>query len=147
MLNWIKLTVIGIIIGASVTYHYVTLENVKEQYEQQAKDIANKVKEKEGEIILRSQLLESQKNEEIERINRRADELLVRLQQRTSRTENTNNNPSVGEACTGAQLYREDGEFLAREAARADRILEERNYYYEQYEQVRKSLNEFNKSN
>lgn len=43
-------------------------------------------------------------------------------------------------SCTGRELYREDGEFLAREAARAQRVLEERNYYYEQYLAVKRKL-------
>lgn len=50
----------------------------------------------------------------------------------------------IREACTGAQLYREDGEFLAREAARAERILEERNFYWQQYENARVKLEELN---
>lgn len=42
--------------------------------------------------------------------------------------------------CTGAELYREDGLFLAREAARAERITKERDFYYEQYERARAAL-------
>lgn len=47
---------------------------------------------------------------------------------------------SAKQACTGAQLFREDAEFLAREAARADAVIVERDYYYGQYEHARKLL-------
>ena len=35
---------------------------------------------------------------------------------------------------------KEDAEFLTREAARADRVTEERNYYYDRYEDARRLL-------
>lgn len=49
--------------------------------------------------------------------------------------------PIIG-TCTGRELYAEDGEFLTREAARADKVVVERNYYYTQYENARKVLDE-----
>jgi hypothetical protein len=47
---------------------------------------------------------------------------------------------SAKQACTGAELFREDAEFLAREAARADAVIVERDYYYGQYEHAREVL-------
>jgi hypothetical protein len=46
-----------------------------------------------------------------------------------------------GPLATGAGLYSEDGSFLAREAARAKRILIERDSCLVQYEDARKRLN------
>lgn len=43
---------------------------------------------------------------------------------------------------TGMSLSREDGEFLAGEAARAEQYLQERDFYYERYEAARKELKE-----
>lgn len=43
-------------------------------------------------------------------------------------------------SCTGSELYREDAEFLAGEAARADKVTIERDYYYERYEDARNLL-------
>lgn len=45
----------------------------------------------------------------------------------------TGSNPQAAQACTGAELYRPDAEFLAREAARAQRILIERDDLWEKY--------------
>lgn len=47
---------------------------------------------------------------------------------------------SVGQTCTGAELYREDAEFLAGEATRADKAIIDRDYYYGQYEHARSLL-------
>lgn len=48
---------------------------------------------------------------------------------------------SGGPGATGAQLYIEDGAFSAREAARAQRILAERNSCIAQYRQAEATLN------
>jgi hypothetical protein len=49
--------------------------------------------------------------------------------------------PSSGSSCTGRELYREDGQFLRGEAARAEALIIERDYYYNLYEETRKKLN------
>ena len=41
------------------------------------------------------------------------------------------------ETCTGTGLYREDAEFLTREAARAEKVRIERDYFWQQYENAR----------
>lgn len=43
-------------------------------------------------------------------------------------------------SCTGAGLYRDDAEFLARLANSAEQVKIERDYYYGQYESARKLL-------
>ncbi|MNQ83605.1 hypothetical protein D3C85_986930 [compost metagenome] len=49
--------------------------------------------------------------------------------------------PSTGNSCTGRELYQEDGLFLRGEAARAEALIVERDYYYKRYEDARKKLN------
>ena len=65
--------------------------------------------------------------------------LLDSLRNRKTRPTQTgpSTTPQVGGSCTGAQLYREDAEFLAGEAARADKLTIERDFYYERYERAR----------
>lgn len=79
------------------------------------------------------------KNEKIKNLNRELDSILTSLQYRNGRSNGSETSEVAG-TCTGAGLFREDGEFLAREASRADRILAERNFYYERYESARKEL-------
>lgn len=82
------------------------------------------------------------KDAQIKDINSKLDAALTELRKRPQRqpTQNHPPTPSTTTSCTGAELYREDGEFLAGEAARAERVLTERNYYYEQYENARRQL-------
>lgn len=82
--------------------------------------------------------MRDEKDAKISLINSQLNTVLASLHNRPSRTETTPNDTGSSQACTGRELYREDGEFLAREAARAERVLTERNYYYQQYEEVRK---------
>ena len=80
------------------------------------------------------------------------DRLLARLRDRPSRpAESPAGQPDPAPAepatsCTGATLYREDGEFLAREAARADRILSELESCQKQYGDAEIALKRFMES-
>lgn len=88
--------------------------------------------------------LESQqKDAKINSIQRQLADTFKRLQHRPVRP-NVVTITETREACTGRELYREDGEFLAREAARAERVLEERDFYWQQYENARIKLEELN---
>lgn len=119
------------------------VQEVRKELVAKSKEYAEKTDKatKALEASLRSE--SAQKDAKIDSINRQLADTIKRLRDRPVR-------PSVvtvteiREACTGAQLYREDGEFLAREAARAERILEERNFYWQQYENARVKLEELN---
>lgn len=93
------------------------------------------------EASLRSESV--QKDAKIADIERNLRSAIKRLRDRPVRPDVVTVT-EIREACTGAQLYREDGEFLAREAARAEKILEERNFYWKQYENARVKLEELN---
>lgn len=77
------------------------------------------------------------KNAEIKAINSKHNAIVSELRNRTSRSAaNTQN----GKTCTGAELLKEDAEFLIWEAARADEVVAELNYCYANYERARKLL-------
>lgn len=64
------------------------------------------------------------KNAELTKINNRLDATLSELRKRAGRGSQANlpNTAGAQSICTGRGLFAEDGEFLAREAARADAI-------------------------
>lgn len=93
------------------------------------------------EASLRSET--KQKDAKIDSIQRQLADTIKRLRERPVRP-NVVTVTEIREACTGRELYREDGEFLAREAARSERVLEERNFYWQQYENARVKLEELN---
>lgn len=82
-----------------------------------------------------------ERDDKINRINADLNVALIELRKRPERPSDYTPNPDNPSTCTGAELYREDAEFLAREAARAERVKQERDYYYQSYEEVRKKVN------
>jgi hypothetical protein len=96
------------------------------------------------ERILKEQSFKTieKKDEQLKTIQSRLSNTLSELQYRKKRESSTTNSstPSNTSTCTGAELYREDAEFLAREAARAEGVLKERDYYYSEYENARRAF-------
>ena len=116
------------------------------------KEYQRKLDEANAKAQKATSALQSQANKEkeikdakIKSINSQLSVAIGELHKRSQRPSDVDKTPSVGEVCTGAQLYREDAEFLTREASRAQRILEERDYIYNQYENARKLTKEQNK--
>jgi hypothetical protein len=80
---------------------------------------------------------ERKRNAQVASLNARLADALGELRNRPERPAAASGpagNPPAGASCTGAGLYRPDAEFLVREAARADRILAERDYCHDRYE-------------
>ena len=63
------------------------------------------------------------------------------LNTRPSREDNPQTSGSES-SCTGSKLYREDGEFLTGEAARAEKLIEDRDFYYQVYLKTYNELEE-----
>ena len=84
---------------------------------------------------------QTERQNEISALRRKHDALIDSLRQRTPRNPGrVPNTPSVAEGgsqCTGAELHREDGEFLVGEAARADALRVELEACYRQYDAAR----------
>jgi hypothetical protein len=99
---------------------------------------------KEQSLQAQADRLREEKDNEIRNLNARAAALTNSLRDRPSRTATIASTvpSSTGLSCpaltcTGAELSREDGEFLAGEAARADELRAALKQCYKQYESVR----------
>lgn len=155
MTLWIKLAIIGIVLGSLYTGHVYLVHNAvedakavqKAEFDREileniirSNKVTSNIKQETEELIIK-------KNEKITNITRERNRLNRLLKDRPSRPSNPSTlPPTSGSSCTGRELYRTDGEFLTGEAARAERIMEERNFYYEQYEQARKKIDELNRT-
>ena len=80
--------------------------------------------------------IEKEKNDQINAINSRLANALVKLRNRPSRPKSEATNAST--CGTGATLYAEDGSFLIGEAARADKLRSALQACYEQYDSLGK---------
>jgi hypothetical protein len=99
---------------------------------------------KEQSLQAQADRLREEKDNEIRNLNARAAALTNSLRDRPSRTATIASTvpSSTGLSCpaltcTGAELSREDGEFLAGEASRADELRAALKQCYKQYESVR----------
>lgn len=81
------------------------------------------------------------KDEEIRIIRSKLDASLYQLRQRSLRPTADSPGTSDFKGATGSQLYREDGEFLVREAARADEVRAGLKECYSSYDHIRSTIN------
>lgn len=104
--------------------------------------VAHWKKVSEVEAYMRDSLTES-----LEILNENFNNISVSLDVANSlldkyKTKPNSNTKPTSATCTreSPELYREDAEFLIKEAGRAERILKERDFYYERYEFARRQL-------
>ena len=117
---------------------YVNGLRLTKKYQAETLALAEKTKVVQNTITAAYVLERNKKDDEIRNVTKRLNDALIGLRDRPSRTENTI--ASFGKAISGAQLSREDAEFLTREAARADEIVAQRNACYATYEHARLNL-------
>jgi hypothetical protein len=100
---------------------------------------------KEQALQANADVIRQEKDREIRNLNARATALTNSLRDRserpstqTSAVSSPAENGSIATGCTGKELYRPDGEFLAREAARGDELRILLKQCYAQYEALSK---------
>ena len=97
---------------------------------------------REQDLTTKADLLRKDKDAQITNIRNKLDSALVELRKRKERPAITvvREVPGAPAACNGAsgsELYREDAEFLEREAARADEVAVKLNACIQQYNELR----------
>lgn len=145
---WVKLAIIVGIVVAVFSWHsydkHVAVQAGKNQvrleYSLKLETARHEKDALEASLRDKQKKALEEKNEKIKDISRRLDSVLSSLQHYKSCSELTGQSASITAPCRSRELSREDGEFLAREAAKAQSVVEERDYYYGRYEDARKSL-------
>jgi uncharacterized FlgJ-related protein len=120
---------------------------IKKEYQDKILLASSQARQKEQEMEKTAKAEKKVKDDQIKSITNQRDVALNSLRNRPYRpTPDSPKGASDRISCTGTQLYREDAEFLVREASRADQVMLERNYYYKQYEKIREQINEYSNS-
>ena len=117
---------------------------VVKEYANEALEQALEAVAVERGLIKKSLEDERKKTNEKQAIIDSRDALIRSLQQRPKRESAKSTSTISPLSCpssTGAELYKEDGEFLAGEAARAEQALVDRDFYYQQYMNVYEKMN------
>ena len=137
-----KLIGAAVVLGLLVGWHYydrseaITAAETAliAKYDKVYQEKVLKAQEASNDLLAATIEDERVKNEALSDINAWQHATIISLQQRPTRAQLNSAVAEARKACTGAELYREDAEFLAREAARAERLIKERDFYYERYE-------------
>jgi len=155
--NWKLYALIGVILLGCYGWHVsdkrsaielnteVVKASMENQYQEKLdKAVADAIKSTK-DMQADADKLKEDKYAKIEANNVQLSADYKRLQLRANRPspEKLPNTLLGGETCTARELYKEDAEFLTGEAARAESVLIERDYYYERYESARKRIDEF----
>lgn len=119
------------------------VKEVVEQAEKASKDYKERTERVQKTLDASHRLALKEKDVKITSIERNLRSDIERLRNREVRP-NVVTITETRETCTGTGLYREDAEFLTREAARAEKVRIERDYYWQQYEDARLKLGELN---
>lgn len=160
-LDWkVKIALALVVISAAYFYHLsevkVAVNEAVTQIEAQVSRESFKLKERSlnAKIELEQEFdnIQKEKNAKIQTLNARVASLTLSLSSRPNRPEQSGvpNTTGIEEnkpGATGAQLYREDGIVLAREAARAELIKEELLGCYRSYDEAKNKLDKFKASN
>ena len=155
-----KLIILVIVLISAIAWHKVEVNKaVTEAVAEIELNLAKenfKLKERSlnAQIALQESFakIQKEKDAKIKTLNARVASLTRSLQERPNRPEpsGVSNDSRVEETkqgATGAQLYREDGIFLAREAARAELIKEELLTCYKSYDAAKEALDKYKKEN
>lgn len=119
------------------------VNEVVKQAEKASKDYKERTERVQKTLDASHRLALKEKDVKITSIERNLRSDIERLRNREVRP-NVVTITETRETCTGTGLYREDAEFLTREAARAEKVRIERDYYWQQYEDARLKLGEIN---
>lgn len=120
-----------------------TQEQMSAEYTKKLLAASELAREREQMMVSSAEKIRKEKDAQIASLNTRLGTALSSLSERPQRPSGSPQSapaPSPRAGATGAELSREDAEFLVREAARADSLSLALGQCYRQYEQVRQSL-------
>lgn len=120
-----------------------TEQTMSAAYNEKLLKASELAREREQVMMASADKLRKDKDAQIASLNTRLGAALSSLSERPQRTPSASKDtpaPCNCSGATGANLSREDAEFLVREAARADRLRSALDQCYKQYESVRQSL-------
>ena len=125
-----------IVCGAYFKGYYKGKANLQAEWDKVVAEQTLKSVETERSMQRKVDTVVEEKNREIARIKRSHAAVVAGLQQRTERPAELPASPETAQNCTGSDLYRQDAEFLAGEAARADEYAIELQSCYRAYDEV-----------
>jgi hypothetical protein len=142
---WLKPAILAAVVavaGIAVwRWHHGAIDDavtaVRAEYTAKALEAANKAAETGRALQAEADKTQGEKDAQIKIQSARIAALSASLRNRPERPSGNTNNPAVAASCTGAGLYRPDGEFLTWYASEAARIGADLAECQARYNQVR----------
>ena len=145
---WPWLALLLVLGGLYGAHRYVVYDAVKqntvqiEQRYQKAADQAEATAKEASRLLKMSNDRDIQtKDNTISAVRSDLERANRLLRDRPKRPTGQAVSPQSSTSCTGRELYQEDGLFLRGEAARAEEVVIERDYYYNRYLQLEETIN------
>ena len=141
-MNW-GVVLLAVVVSAGAGYYKGAdhgRAEVQQAWDKAYAKAQEEARAKEQAMQSQADRLRQEKDREIRNINARAAALSSSLRERASRASTVPSTAETGQAsasCTGSGLSREDAEFLAGEAARADQLRALLKQCHAQYEALR----------
>jgi hypothetical protein len=132
------LVVLGCLIGWTINGWRLNADiaSLKASYAEEVGRVYQEARNREKSLLEASERAKRSRDEQIRTITKRLNTAIDELQQRPPRSASNPTDTTSCSGATGAELSREDAEFLSREAARADTVVEQLNYCIAQYQSI-----------
>jgi len=114
------------------------IASLRASYAEESTRVLVEVRNREKSLIEASERTRKDRDAKVKNLNGRLNAALSELQQRPSRSVNSPTDTASCSGATGANLSKEDAEFLVRESTRADTVVEQLNYCIAQYQSLTK---------
>jgi hypothetical protein len=136
--KWVIGGVLILVMTATAYFkgYYKGKDSVQTEWDKAVAEQTIKTVAAERELRTKIDTVVEEKNREIARIKRTHASIVAGLRNRSERPADYNSSPETTQNCSGTGLYREDAEFLAGEAARADQYALELIACYKAYDEV-----------
>jgi hypothetical protein len=136
------IAILGLVIGWTINGWRLngSIASLKASHAEEYSRVLAEVRNREKSLLEASERIRKDRDAKIRNLNSRLKSVTDELQQRPKRDSRDPTDTAACSGATGAELSREDAEFLAREAARADSVVTNLNYCIWQYNEARKAL-------
>lgn len=141
IIRYVAVLAFGVLMGWVVNGYRLnsTISSLKASQAEEVSRYYQAARTAEKALITATEGIRRQKDAEIKVISGKLQSALSELRQRQERPSSADTARDC-KGTTGAELSRQDAEFLAREAARADQLRSALELCYRQYDTVRESL-------
>lgn len=137
IVRYLSVAVVFSAVSATITaWRYdKELAELRETYAKELNIAYANARSKETQLRVEAEQIRRKKDDQIQHVNAKLESMLEQLRQRPSASSVSDPTRDC-KAASGVELSREDAEFLAREATRADQLRSALEACYLQYESV-----------